>query len=137
MATALYQGKEDDKLFPCNHKTDERLMRAVLVVILTLLLNACASSTFTPTPSASARVAFDGEVKVLTSYPAEGTYEHLGIVSVTGRTLADEQDLIELMAEIAAQRGANAIIVQGKAVKVAASTGEQLKMAATAIWQTP
>ena len=107
------------------------------VMFAVVLLNACASSSFAPTPSASVRAAYDGEVKVLRSYPAEGTYEHLGIVSVTGRSLSDENDLIELMVKIAGERGANAIIVQGKPVKVTTSTGEQLKMAATAIWQTP
>ena len=101
------------------------------------LVNACASSSFAPTPSAAGRPAHDGEVKVLRSYPAEGTYEHLGIVSVTGRSLDDEESLIELMVDIAAERGANAIIVQGKPVKVLTSGGEQLRMAATAIWQTP
>ena len=73
--------------------------------------------------SAAARPAHDGEVKVLRSHPAEGTYEHLGIVSVTGRSLDDEESLIELMVEIAAERGANAIIVQGKPVKVITSGG--------------
>ena len=113
-------------------------MRAALVVLFAaLLLNACASSSFAPTPSAAARPAHDGEVKVLRSHPVEGTYEHLGIVLVTGRSLDDEESLIELMVEIAAERGANAIIVQGKAVKVITSGGEQLRMAATVIWQTP
>ena len=115
----------------------KNLVRAALVGLFAVfLLNACASSSFTPTPSATARPAYDGEVTVLRSYPADGTYEHLGIVSVTGRSLDDEESLIELMAEIAAERGANAIIVQGKPVKVITSGGEQLRMAATAIWQT-
>ena len=111
----------------------KNLVRAALVGLFAVfLLNACASSSFTPTPSATARPAYDGEVTVLRSYPADGTYEHLGIVSVTGRSLDDEESLIELMAE----RGANAIIVQGKPVKVITSGGEQLRMAAPAIWQT-
>ena len=122
----------------CNHEMDEQSMRVfVAVVFAVLLLSACASSSFSPTRGASPRPPFDGEVTVLHSYPPEGTYVHLGIVLVTGRSLADEQDLIELMVEIAAEHGANTIVVQGKPVKVVASSGEQLKMAATAIWQAP
>ena len=109
-------------------------MRPVLAAVMTLaLLSACASSSFTPTPSAQPRPAYDGVVKILTTYPPEGSYEHLGIVSVIGRGASDEASLIELMAEVAAGRGANAIIVQGKPIEV----DDQLKMAATAIWQEP
>ena len=80
------------------------------VIFAVVLLNACSSSSFAPTPSAAVRPAYDGEVKILRSYPAEGTYEHLGIVSVTGRSLAEENDLIELMVDVAAERGANCLM---------------------------
>lgn len=123
--------------YPVHNKMDQRFMRWVLVGLLALILFGCASSSFIPSPSADVRPVFDGEVKVLRSYPAEGTYEHVGVVLVTGRDLSDEKDLIALMVKIAAERGANALIVQSKPIKVRTTSGSQLKMAGTAIWQAP
>ena len=111
-------------------------MRNWLITLLAaLVLSACASSEFNRTPSAAARAPYDGPVEVLWNYPGAGTYEHLGIVSVTGRTLSDEPELIEIMSEMAAEYGANAIVVQGKPVEVRTMRGTQTKMAATAIWR--
>ena len=113
-------------------------MRSVIAAVFGLaLLSACASSSFAPTPSANPRPAYDGEVTILTAYPAEGTYQHLGIVSVIGRAKSTEENLLELMVEVAARHGANTIIVQSKPIKVVTTGGEQLRMAATAIWRGP
>ena len=113
-------------------------MRRVLATLLTgLMLGACSTVEFTPTPSTPARAPHEGIVKVLRTYPPEGTYEHLGIVHAIGRALADEQDLLELASEVAAEHGANAIVVQGKPVIVRSNSGTQTRMAVTAIWQEP
>ena len=112
-------------------------MRRILLSCIALFLFGCASASFTPSPSAGLRPAYDGEVRVLRAFPAEETYEHLGVVLVTGRDFSSEEDMIELMVQIAAEHGANAIILQGKPIKVRTSTGRQSKMASTAIWQAP
>ena len=88
-----------------------------------MMLFACASSLFTPSPGAGLRPSYDGEVRVLKSYPDEGTYKHLGVVLVTARDFSNEANMIELMVQIAARRGANAIILQGKAIKVRTTSG--------------
>ena len=109
------------------------MIRVVFVLLMGFAVVSCSSVEFTPNPGADVTTAYQGRVIVLHSLPAAGTYTVLGVVSVTGRTLADKADLVELIVERAGKAGANAVVIQGKGVEVPTNTGSHTKMAGTAI----
>lgn len=113
------------------------MYRLCLISVLTVL-SGCATSDFSPSPGAGAYGAYRGEVRVLSRYPAAGTYEQLGIVIARGVRLTDKADLLEELKSEAARRGANAIILQGD-VKIRRSTGgtEEKQLGAFAVRVKP
>lgn len=86
-----------------------RLFPALFLVVVA----ACTSVEFTPSPGAGAYRPYQGEVRVLDELPAPGTFERLGIVIARGVRLSDKVDLLEDLKSEAARRGANAIVLQG------------------------
>lgn len=109
------------------------MIRLLLVSIL-LVFGGCTTAEFTSAPGASIYPAHTGDVRVLEEFPAAGTYERLGIVTVRGVRLSDKSDLVNDLKSEAARRGANAIVLQGD-VKSRRSPGgtEELLLGAFAL----
>lgn len=82
-------------------------------LILLLLLGGCAGAEFTPAPGAGSYPTHEGEVRILSEFPAEGSYERLGILIASGVKLTSKEELIENLTAEAARRGADAIVLQG------------------------
>ncbi len=97
------------------------MFRFVFVSII-LLIGGCANAEYTPTPGAARYTAYGGEVQVLSGFPAEGSFERLGILVAKGVRLSEKEDLIEKLKKEAADRGANAIVLQGD-VKIRRGSG--------------
>lgn len=107
-------------------------LRALLLALA--FLGGCTTVEFTPTPSAGRYPPFEGRVEVLEVFPGAASYQHLGTVSVTGRTFSNDARLIDALATEAAEHGANAIVLQGPKVQTKQTAGHtQTKMAAAAI----
>jgi outer membrane protein OmpA-like peptidoglycan-associated protein len=80
----------------------------MITIIVILALYGCATATFVKT--GTTYPPYNGDVKILDT-PLDGVnYEVIGIVSVDG-ALDTQYDLIKLMQKVAAQNGANAIIM--------------------------
>ena len=108
--------------------------RVAAVFVAVVLLAACTTQEFTPTPSAVGRPAYDGQVAVLQKLPG-GDYEVLGTVIVTGRAYATEQSLLETLVEEAAKYGANTVVMQGKPIEVQTTYELQMRLAGTLLWR--
>jgi OOP family OmpA-OmpF porin len=90
----------------------------ILTIIVILALYGCATANFFKNGSTT-YPPNNGDVKIL-DMPLEGVnYEVIGIVSVDG-PLDTQYDLIKLMQKVAAQNGANAIIIGNQDSSLAA-----------------
>lgn len=84
---------------------------ALYILLLALLLGGCASARFTE--SGGERLApWRGEVRVLDRLPPEGSYRLLGVVTVSGVALTSDERMFENLKDLAARRGANAVVLQ-------------------------
>ena len=97
-------------------------MIRLILVSMVLLTGGCANAEYTPAPGAAHYAAYRGEVKVLSGFPAEGSFERLGILVAKGVRLSEKEELIEKLKKEAADRGANAIVLQGD-VKIRRGSG--------------
>lgn len=88
-------------------------MRILALIALTVVLAGCASSEFTQS-SAQKYPPFEGEVELLQTRPAPGSYELLGVVMVRGVGLTSDERMYKQLRELAAERGADAVIPQGE-----------------------
>lgn len=86
----------------------------VLFLLLIAAIGGCASpAKFQPASGAGKFPAYEGEVKVLENMPPSGGYERIGVVVVDGVLLTKESDMLSILKEEAAKRGANAVVMQG------------------------
>ena len=84
------------------------LLAAVFVVIA-----ACASpAKFQPASGAQSFPPYEGEVKVLQNLPPSGQYTRVGIVTVEGVLLTKEEEMMRLLKDKAADKGADAVVLQ-------------------------
>lgn len=88
-----------------------RLSAAVLTVTI---LGGCASSEFHPEGNGPVLPAYQGEVALLGAFPKPGTYRNLGIVMVKVYGISYPGSLERKMRKVAAGRGADAVVLQGK-----------------------
>ena len=85
-----------------------------VVPLAVLWLAACTSSEFRPESQAPDYPPYQGEVKLLEVFPPAGTYVRLGVVTVEAGGIAYGDTLTEKIAEVAAARGADAVVLQDK-----------------------
>jgi hypothetical protein len=79
---------------------------------LGLLLVACATVQFTPT--GPTYPPHDGPVKILKALPTDVPYEEIGWVSAEGDFNHPWSELLAMLQQTAAGRGANAIVLEEK-----------------------
>lgn len=75
---------------------------------LILGLASCANATYSPLEVCSSYV---GDVKVLRSLPAEGTYRKCGSIRIEGGGLASDSTTMDAAKDTARRNGANAIVI--------------------------
>ena len=92
-----------------------RLHHLPLTVLLALVLVGCATGEFRGRSSAPAFPPYKGEVRLLERFPASGTFERLGVVTVKVGVVQYANTLTNKLKKTAAARGANAVVLQGKA----------------------
>ena len=108
---------------------------AVLSLLLITAIGGCASpAKFQPVSGAENFPAYEGDVKVLENLPPSSQYKRVGVVVVDGVQLTKDSDMITILKEEAAARGADAVVMQGP-VKVTKEPdgGTTKKVAAWAI----
>ena len=87
---------------------------ALLLLVLIAAVGGCASpAKFQPASGAGKFSAYEGEVKVLENVPSPGAYQRVGVVVVEGVLLTKESDMVAILKEEAAKRGADAVVMQG------------------------
>ena len=86
----------------------------VPALLLVALLAGCASAEFTPSGVGEHPPRHEGEVAVLDRLPPVGSYRMLGVVTVRGVGITSDERMFEEFREMAARRGADAVVPQGK-----------------------
>ncbi len=89
-------------------------MKQLIVVLLPLLLMACANSEFSPSVNRGSYSPYQGDVNVLSQFPSTNTYIKLGTVTVTGGITHNQESLIHQLKLKAAAHGANAVVINHK-----------------------
>lgn len=89
-----------------------RSIHLVVLLLIALLVAGCATVRFTQTGETFP--AHSGPVKILKSMPPEGTYAEVGWVSADGDFNNPWSELLGMMQKEAANRGANAIVIEEK-----------------------
>lgn len=84
----------------------------LVIATLGLLLASCATVQFTPT--GPTYPPYDGPVKILKALPSDTSYEELGWVSAEGDFNHPWSELLAMMQQTAAAKGANAIVLEEK-----------------------
>jgi len=88
--------------------------RTVLFLLLIAAIGGCASpAKFQPASGAGKFPAYEGEVKILENIPPSGGYTRVGVVVVEGVLLTKESDMVAILKDEAAKRGADAVVMQG------------------------
>lgn len=115
---------------PCNG----RLLIVLLVAVL-LSVGGCASpAKFQPASGAESFPPYEGEVRILQSLPPSDQYTRVGIVTVEGVLLTKEAEMVSLLKEKAADKGADAVVMQSAMKVIKNSDGSTTrKLAAWAI----
>ena len=110
-----------------------RFTSVAVGVLLVLLLGACADGRFRASGQ-GAYPPFPGEVERLEQLPEPGSYELVGVVMVRGATYTSDARMYERLEDVAAQRGADAVVPQSK-IKSRPTTGggEERRLAGYAI----
>jgi hypothetical protein len=86
--------------------------QSLVVATLGLLLASCAAVRFTPT--GPTYPPYDGPVKILKALPSDTSYEEIGWVSAEGDFNHPWSELLAMMQQTAAAKGANAIVLEEK-----------------------
>jgi hypothetical protein len=86
--------------------------KALLVPALGILLASCAAVQFTPT--GPTYPPYDGPVKILKALPTDTSYTEIGWVSAEGDFNHPWSELLAMMQQTAAAKGANAIVLEEK-----------------------
>lgn len=106
-----------------------------LCLAIVLALAGCASpAKFQPASGAEHYPPYEGKVKVLQNLPGADQYTRIGVVFVEGVLLTKEEDMVRLVKEKAAEKGADAVVMQSPVKVVENPDGSTTKkLAAWAI----
>lgn len=80
----------------------------VAIVFVSVVLTSCATATYSPLDICSGSVK---EVKVLRSFPPDGTYKKCGSIQIEGGGLSSEETNLDAARDSARKHGANAIVI--------------------------
>ena len=94
-----------------------RLLLAALIVIAAAIAGCASPATFQPSSGGQNFPPYEGEVRVLENLPSSDQYTRIGIVKVEGVLLTKEAEMVAKIKEKAADKGANAVVMQS-AMKV-------------------
>ena len=89
-----------------------RWLTALLLVLMAAIGGCASPAKFQPASGAEKFPAYEGTVKVLENLPPSGQYKRVGVVVVDGVLLTKDADMISILKEEAAARGANAVVMQ-------------------------
>ena len=117
-------------VFPSKYLPSARISfaptrRLALAGLAVAGLWGCATSEFAPRSDAPAYPAYKGEVELLESFPAPGTYEQLGVITVEVAGFSYATTGTGKLRKAAAARGANAVVLQGKERQVRDAAGHE------------
>jgi hypothetical protein len=107
----------------------------LLLAAAVAVIGGCASpAKFQPATGAENLPPYEGEVKILENLPAPNQYKRVGVVTVEGVLLTKEEEMVAAIKELAAEKGANAVVMQSP-VKVSRNQdgGTKKRLAAWAI----
>ena len=93
------------------------LLLAVLFIALAALAGCASPATFQPSTGGQTFPPYEGEVRVLENLPPSDQYTRVGIVKVDGVLLTKEAEMVAKIKDKAADKGANAVVMQS-AMKV-------------------
>lgn len=89
-----------------------------LLLLAVLFIAGCASpATFQASSGGKSYPPYEGEVRVLENLPPSDQYARIGIVKVEGVLLTKEAEMVAKIKDKAADKGANAVVMQS-AMKV-------------------
>ena len=94
-----------------------RLLLASLIVVTAAIAGCASPATFQPSSGGQKFPPYEGEVRVLENLPSSDQYTRIGIVKVEGVLLTKEMEMVAKIKEKAADKGANAVVMQS-AMKV-------------------
>jgi len=97
------------------HCTRTRVGRSLTLLLVLLIgtIGGCASpATFQPASGAEDFPPYEGEVKVLENLPPSDQYKRVGVVVVEGVLLTKDADMVTILKEKAAAKGADAVVMQ-------------------------
>lgn len=112
------------------------LTRLLIVAMAAMVVMAgCASpAKFQPSAGGESFPPYEGEVRVLENLPPSDQYTRIGIVRVEGVLLTKESEMMSKLKDKAADKGANAIVMQSAMKVIKNSDGSTTrKLAAWAI----
>ena len=107
----------------------------LLLAVIMAVLGGCTSpATFQPALGSEKFPPYEGEVKILENLPAANQYKRVGVVTVEGVLLTKDSNMVAAIKTLAAEKGANAVVMQGpvKSIKKP-DGGTQKRLAAWAI----
>lgn len=113
------------------------MFRPIAFLLTLLLVSACTTSEFTPSQGAHGLPPYEGPVDVLEALPPRGEYQHLGVVIVDGAPFSSEKSLLKALKAAAAERGGNAVVLQGKARVTRNMQGGRSQLGGTVIRRGP
>ena len=105
----------------------------VLFLSLLVVLAGCTSVSFEPTSAAGTYPVYEGDVQMLQTFPAEGSYVLLGTIVVSGPEVSRDHSMIDGIKETAADQGANAVVLQTSQIVEANPSDNRRRFAAYAI----
>jgi len=107
--------------------------RRLAVIWAALLLAACASASYAPSSGGPRLAPYRGEVEVLKRLPPHGSFTRVGVVQVEGNDFTSQWMMMRQLKQVAAARGADAIVLQAPLGNPDFYTKEGAKIAAWAI----
>lgn len=81
--------------------------------LLAVLLAGCTGNEFRASGT-GIFPPYDGPVELLQQLPQPGSYDLVGVVLIRGVGFTDDDRMFEQLRELAGERGADAVIPQGK-----------------------
>lgn len=93
------------------------LLLTVMFVAVAVLAGCASPATFQPSSGGQTFPPYEGEVRVLENLPPSDQYTRVGIVKVEGVLLTKEAEMVAKIKEKAADKGADAVVMQS-AMKV-------------------
>ena len=105
---------------------------SLMSVLLATALGACTNpARFTPASSSQDFPPYEGEVRVLENLPNSSQYQRVGVVMIEGVLLTKDAAMVDAIKSEAADRGANAVVMQS-AIKVTKNSDGSTKKALAA-----